>query len=413
MSQEVASNSCADKTYTRQVFYQATIFSKDRDGVPDKEVLEDVTLEDMPSKVDLILAFLFLLLYFCVRAPYGLCLGDAVELRLAPTDEVEVPKQSKERKRRRESFENPLKPKKSVTRRPKADTTSLSPEMAQCLREQEEEEEDDCMLDVVIHKRAFSKSQADLARCEAELKKTLEERDVVKALYAKKEIKIHDLRVELTQACQGQAEYVEKFQQKADLKAKLRKELKMKENETLGLRQGMHNLASEKETLREQLASLEHQLQGVKEDSQDRGLEIEELKAKSAAELAKAKSDVAAIMASYRADVEAASARAREISYMVEVKLSSALEHARRQSWRMTLEEIHACGFDLSANIEVEKILEEEDVVLLSDEDDSAGVSESEGDGDEVLEGEDLEDATLEDATPGDAAAKDVTPKLF
>ncbi|XP_070010557.1 uncharacterized protein [Nicotiana sylvestris] len=168
----------------------------------------------------------------------------------------------------------------------------------------------------------------------------------------------------------------------------------------------MENLASEKETLREQLASLKHQLQGVKEESQARGLEIEKLKAKSVAELAKAKSDAAATMTSYLADAEAANAREREISSMVEAKISSALDHARRQSRRMNLEEIHARGFDLSAYIEAEKVLEEEAATLLSDDDGSASISKSERYGDEAPK-----DEALQDVTPEDAIAKDVTPK--
>ncbi|XP_019248301.1 PREDICTED: uncharacterized protein LOC109227553 [Nicotiana attenuata] len=313
----------------------------------------------------------------------------------APAGEVEAPKPTKERKRRKETSENPPKPKKSAARRPKVDTAALSPETAQRLREQEEEEEDDCLLvnrkrknadapkpveqatadeahsraeeisegssnkvpepssrkkvprlgdhyegegerpdpkpfqiqenvpsgslgvinvddsplgpefsdgqireamnnmrsfgvgvnheghdifrecleglddgpdpdasfifneAMVLHKRTFSKSRDDLARCEAEIKKTLEERDAVKALYAKKASKIHNLQAELTQVCQDRAEYVEKFNQKADVETQLREELMVKEAEALGLGRGMDDLASEKEALKEQLALLE------------------------------------------------------------------------------------------------------------------------------------------------------------
>ncbi|XP_070001997.1 uncharacterized protein [Nicotiana sylvestris] len=248
---------------------------------------------------------------------------------------------------------------------------------------------------VVLHKRAFSKSQTDLGRCEAELKKILEERDVVKNLYAKKKIEIYDLRVELAQ-----------FHQKADLEAQLWEELKMKEAKTLGWRQGMDNLTSEKETLREQIASLEHQLRGVKEESLARGLNIDELKARSAAELAKAKSNVEGIMTSYRADAEAANVREKEIYFAAEDKLSSTFEHARRKSRRITLEEVHARSFDLPTDIETTKILEEEATALLFDDDDSASGSESEGDGDEVPE-----DDAFKDATPEGGAAKNMTPK--
>nr|XP_009768929.1 PREDICTED: uncharacterized protein LOC104219876 [Nicotiana sylvestris] len=307
-------------------------------------------------------------------------LGDAVDLWSAPADEVEVPKPSKERKRKRESSENPPKPKKSVARRPKirenapsgslgvinVDDSPPGPEfsegqirdahnMRSSKLEARHEGHDifrECLawlddgpdLDasfifdearslfkqvVVLHNRAFSKSQVDLARCEAELKKTLEERGVVKALYAKKKMEIYDLRVELTHAFQVELSMLRSFIRRTTWKRSF-EELKMKEAETLGWRQGMENLASEKETLREQLSSLEHQLRGAKEESLARGLEIEELKARSAAEMAKVKSDVATIMASYRADAEADNARAREISSTSEAKLSSTLDHARR-----------------------------------------------------------------------------------
>ncbi|XP_070029596.1 uncharacterized protein [Nicotiana sylvestris] len=259
---------------------------------------------------------------------------------------------------------------------------------------------------VVLHKKAFSKSRTDLARYEAELKKISKERDNLKTLYVKKEVEISDLRVKLAQAGQGRAEYVEKFYQKADSVAHLQEELKMKEVETLGWRQSMHNLASEKETLLEEQASLECQFQSVKEESLSRGRDIEELKAKSVAELAKRRSDAEVVMSSYRADAKAANDQAKEISSTTEVKLSNALDHARRQSRRATLEEVHNRGFDFSADIERAKILEEEAAALLSDENDSASGSESGGDEEEIPE-----DESLEDATPEDATAKDVTPK--
>ncbi|XP_019257895.1 PREDICTED: uncharacterized protein C9orf117 homolog [Nicotiana attenuata] len=218
---------------------------------------------------------------------------------------------------------------------------------------------------VVLHKRAFSKSRADLARCEVELKKISEEMDSLKTLYVKKEEEINDLRAELAKACQQRTELIVKFQRKGELAKQLREELKMEEAETLGRRQSMDNLASEKETLREQLSSLERQLRSVKEEGLARGREIEKLKVKFAAELAKAKSDVEEIMSSYRADAEAANARAKEISTATEAKT-----------------------------------LEEEAAALLSDEDDSASGSESGGDEDEVPEGVALEDAAPEDMTP-------------
>lgn len=90
----------------------------------------------------------------------------------------------------------------------------------------------------------------------------------------------------------------------------LREELKMKEVETLGWRQGMDSLASEKDTVREQLAPIKRHLRSVKEEILAQGRTIEELKAKSAAELAKAKSDAEAFISSYRDDLEAANTHA-------------------------------------------------------------------------------------------------------
>ncbi|XP_070013304.1 uncharacterized protein [Nicotiana sylvestris] len=368
-------------------------------------------------------------------------------MRPPPPGEEEISKPPKEKKRKRGSSANTPRQKKINARNPKADT-------------EEKEEDDDCLLvarergspdasktddptatDVVqsrieeisegssskvpessgkkgspspggiwqvnsksltprpfkdkitpqamlLHRREFSISRTELASSKAELKKVSEERDNLKILYVKNKREIGDLR----------------FHHKGELVLQLQDELKMKEAETLGWRQGMENLVSDKETLREQLASLERQLQSVKEESLSRGHEIEGLKARSAVELAKAKSDAEVIASSYQANAEATNARAKEISTAAEVKLSSELDHARRQSGRVTLEEVHARGFDLSADIERAKILEEEAAALLSDEDDSVSGSESGGDEDEVPEGEALDDFAS-------AAAEDMTPK--
>ncbi|XP_070030038.1 uncharacterized protein [Nicotiana sylvestris] len=301
----------------------------------------------------------------------------------APPGEEEISKPPKEKKRKRGSPVNTPKRKKSTVRKPKADTVALSPETSQCLRHQEEEQDDHCLLVahergspdtsktaepvvaemvVVLHKKAFSKSRAELAQCEAELKKISEERGILKILYAKKEGKISDLRVELTKASQERTELVEKFQQKSELVEQLWEELKVKEAETLEWRQGMDSLASEKETLREHLASLERRFQKVKEESLARGRKIKELKTKSVVELAQAKSDAEAIASSYRADAK-------------------------------------------TSNIRV-KALEEEVAALLSNDEDSASGSDSGGDKEE-----DPEDEALEGADPGDAVDEDATPE--
>ncbi|XP_070019746.1 uncharacterized protein [Nicotiana sylvestris] len=328
-------------------------------------------------------------------------------MRPPPPGEKENPKPSKEKERKRRLPVNSPKPKKSKARKPKADTMALSPEAAQHLRDQEEEgEDDDCLLvarerggsnaskaakpmvaeaAVSLHRQAFSKSRTELARCEAKLKKLAEERDNLKILYVKKEGEISDLRVELTKVGQEQTKLIEK--QKGELVEQLQEEIKMKEAKILGWRQGMDCLTSEKDTLREQLASIERQLQSVKEESLARRCKIKELKAKSAAKLAKAKS------------------KAEEISTAAEVKLSCALDNARGKFRRETFEEVHARGFDLSADIEKAKSLEEEAIALLFEDDDSASSYKSGGDEDGVPEEE-----VLGDEVPKDAAAEDLAP---
>ncbi|XP_070010618.1 uncharacterized protein [Nicotiana sylvestris] len=217
---------------------------------------------------------------------------------------------------------------------------------------------------MTIHREAFSKSRAELARCETEVKNLSKERDDLKILYVKKDEEISDLRAKLAKARQVKTKLIEK--QKGKLVEQLRKEIKMKEAETLGWKQGLDHLALEKDTLREQLTLIEHQLQSVKEESLARSCKIEELEAKSVAVLAKAKSD----------------------------------------EERETLEEVHARGFNLLADIEKAKSLEEEVAAFLSDDDDSASDIEIGGDEDEIPEEEVPEDVAPEDAAPEGVAPK-------
>ncbi|XP_070029901.1 uncharacterized protein [Nicotiana sylvestris] len=150
---------------------------------------------------------------------------------------------------------------------------------------------------VMLHREAFTKSQAELNQCESDLKRLMEERDTLKRLCVQKEEEIRDLRAELVQ------QKVEKIEQ-------LREEA-----ETLRWKQNMDRLASEKDTARAQLSSIEHQLQSIIEESLARAKKIEELETRLAAEFAKAtsvaekaKADTEAVMVVYRSDAEAANA---------------------------------------------------------------------------------------------------------
>ncbi|XP_070056701.1 uncharacterized protein [Nicotiana tomentosiformis] len=307
----------------------------------------------------------------------------------------------KDKKRRKASPPDTPKPKKSRARKSKTDLAVLPADVVQTLRDEDEEGKDvDCLLvarnregievlrtaepATVLHREASSKYWAELARCEADLKKLMKERDTLKLLYVQKEEEIMSIRAELARGHQDQTELIE--QQKAELVEQLREEAKMKEAETLGWKHIMDRLASEKDDVRAQLSSIERQLQSVKGENLARAQKVEELETRLAAELARATSEAKVLVASYRADAEAANTRAKEISDATEVRLSRVADHARRQSRKETLEEIHARGFDLTTDIKSAKVLEDEAVALLSDDEDSASGYESDGDEDEAPE---------------------------
>nr|XP_009791766.1 PREDICTED: enhancer of translation termination 1-like [Nicotiana sylvestris] len=161
-------------------------------------------------------------------------------------------------------------------------------------------------------------------------------------------------------------------QEKAEKIEQLREEAEVKEAETLEWKQNMDRLASEKDMTRGQLSLVESEL------------------AKVTSKVEKVKAEVEAVVDVYQADAEAADALPKEISDVVEVQLSCVVDHSKRQSWRETLEEIHACGFDLTTDIENVKVLEAEAEALLSDNDDSESASGSES-------GEDKDEAPGED----------------
>nr|XP_009801754.1 PREDICTED: uncharacterized protein LOC104247429 [Nicotiana sylvestris]XP_016445407.1 PREDICTED: uncharacterized protein LOC107770600 [Nicotiana tabacum] len=262
----------------------------------------------------------------------------------------------------------------------------------------------------MLFDQAFSKSRAELARCEDELRKLMSEMDELKVFYAKREGELNDLRASSVKASQLRTELVKK----ADRVEQLRDELKTKEVVTLECKQNMDRLASEKDNLREQLASAESRLWSAKEE----GHKLNELHIEAAAELSKVKSEADTFVSSYQTDVAAANARAREISAAAELNLSFTVNHARLESRRHTLEEVHAKGFDLFVEIEKVKALEEEAAALLSTDKDSVSGSESGDDEGEVPEGEKApinqaaEGQTTEDVVSVDTAPERVTPTV-
>jgi len=215
----------------------------------------------------------------------------------------------------------------------------------------------------------------------------------------KKEKEIEGLRAELAVAQKEQSKVNEKVNKVLDVYglgsgvmandsisqiqrlhetiAQLRGEVDEVKAETTVWKQKMDRLALEKEVARAQLLVAESQLQGVKEKSSSQTKKIEELEARLATELAKAKfevekvkANVEEIVAVYRSDAEAAQAWEKEVDNVAQTRAYWLAEHIQCQYRRDTLEEIHARSFDLAAEIKNAKELETEAKTLLSSNND-------------------------------------------
>ncbi|XP_070046226.1 uncharacterized protein [Nicotiana tomentosiformis] len=156
----------------------------------------------------------------------------------------------------------------------------------------------------------------------------------------------------------------------------------------------MDRFAAKIEAARAQLSSVESHLRGMKEKSLAQTKKKEELEARLASELAKAKSkaekaraEAEAIVAVYQADAEAAQVQAREAAETAKTRAHWIAELAKCQSRRETLEEIHARGFDLTDEIVKAKENESDARALVSDDDDDDG-SKSGSENGEDLDGE-------------------------
>ncbi|XP_070005810.1 uncharacterized protein [Nicotiana sylvestris] len=190
---------------------------------------------------------------------------------------------------------------------------------------------------VTLHQEAFSKCRAELNRCEADLKRLTEERDVLKLLYVQKEEEVRDFRAELATTHKEQTDHIEQIlqvQQKAEKIEQHRKELQSVKEESLALAKKLEELEAR--------------------------LDAKLANATSEAEKVKAEVEAEAVVTVYRADAKAAHARAKEIFDVVQVRSFCVAEHVKSQSPRETLKEIHARGFDLTTDIENAKVLEAE-----------------------------------------------------
>ncbi|XP_070056067.1 uncharacterized protein [Nicotiana tomentosiformis] len=133
----------------------------------------------------------------------------------------------------------------------------------------------------------------------------------------------------------------------------------------------------------------------MKEKSSAQEKKIEELEARLTSKLAKAKSKAEkakakakAIVAVYRADAEAAKVQAREAAETAQTRAYWAVELAKFQSRRETLEVIHARGFDLTDKIIKAKKHEADARALASSDDDDDDGSKSGAENGEDLDGE-------------------------
>ncbi|XP_070049291.1 uncharacterized protein [Nicotiana tomentosiformis] len=135
----------------------------------------------------------------------------------------------------------------------------------------------------------------------------------------------------------------------------------------------------------------------MKEKSSAQVKKIEELEARLASELAKAKSDAEeakaeayGIVTVYRADAEAAQVQAREVAETAKTRAYWIAELTKCQSRRETLEAIHARGFDLTGEIIKASEHEAKAGTMASSDDDDDDGSKSGSENGEDLNGKEV-----------------------
>nr|XP_016464851.1 PREDICTED: centrosomal protein of 164 kDa-like [Nicotiana tabacum] len=253
--------------------------------------------------------------------------------------------------------------------------------------------------------RTFLRYRDELQQIKAKVRELTEKRDAFKLLSEQFEGEVKNLRVKLEVARKEHADLVEQVQQKLDRIDQLRAKMDIVQAETNEWKGRINRLASEKEATRAQLTLAEIQLRAAKQRADVQTKKVEELQSRLGSavldresltkELKMAKSEVIVVkveademVAQYNADAKAAQDLVKNI-----------VEHMKWQSRREALKEVHARGFDLSAEIENAKVLEAEARNLAyPKEDDSEDSSRFEG-------GEDLENPGDELGSGQDQAA--------
>ncbi|XP_070041515.1 uncharacterized protein [Nicotiana tomentosiformis] len=231
--------------------------------------------------------------------------------------------------------------------------------------------------------QAFSRFRVDLSQCEVELWRVSGERDALQLLCSQKDETIKDLQTDLAKAHEEAAELDK--QQKVEKIRLLREEVDQIKAECDRWKETIDRLAAEKETILAKLLSADVQLRSTKQKCSAQAKRIVDLEtqlAEAKAEVESSKVMVDKSITVYRADAEAAQMEAREAEDTADTRAHWVAELAKCRSWRDTLEEIHARGFDLAEEIKRAKELEAEAETLASDrddDDDNGSKSGSEG----------------------------------
>ncbi|XP_070005049.1 uncharacterized protein [Nicotiana sylvestris] len=152
---------------------------------------------------------------------------------------------------------------------------------------------------IMLYDQAFSKLRAELTHCEEEFEKCDSESKELKTLYARREEELNSLRASSEKMLQERAKFIEQHLQikrKDTLTEQLREEIVAKDIEILELKRYKDSMASERDTLRGELASTQSLIQGAKEEAH----KLKVFHAESTVALSAAKSEVDALIFSYR-----------------------------------------------------------------------------------------------------------------
>ncbi|XP_070034552.1 uncharacterized protein [Nicotiana tomentosiformis] len=178
-----------------------------------------------------------------------------------------------------------------------------------------------------VHRETCSRSQNEMRRYEADLQRVIDERKSLTLLLGQREEEIKNLRDELAKAYRDQTDLSKQ------MIGKLREEVDVIKAESLQWKEGIDRFATEKETARAQLSSVETQLQRMNKKGLVQTRRIEEIEAQLASVLAKAKSDAEkakanadALVTVYRSDAEAVQIHARVFDLAEEIKGAKELE---------------------------------------------------------------------------------------